>query len=120
MAGQVAAEVARLRAVASRAAFPNCGEVGYVARYAKTVKDLIAELELRVGRIGLIVNRLQGELAPESQAVIDSMGVPLLGTIPSDDLIFRYDTEGKPLFTLPEESSALRAAFGIFDSLDIP
>ncbi|MDH4101217.1 MAG: AAA family ATPase [Nitrospirota bacterium] len=87
---------------------------------AKTVKDLIAELELRVGRIGLIVNRLQGELAPESKAIIESMGIPLLGTIPSDDLIFKYDTEGKPLFQLPAESVALNAAFGIFESLNIP
>lgn len=86
---------------------------------ARTVTDLIKELGLKIGRVGLIVNRLAGELAPESRAVIDGMGIPLLGVIPSDDLIFRYDTEGKPLYQLPADSEALRAAYGIFDSLNI-
>jgi CO dehydrogenase maturation factor len=44
----------------------------------------------------------------------------LAGVIPSDELIFKYDLEGRPLIDLPADSKAVKAAYAIFDKLAIP
>ena len=84
------------------------------------VKELITELELRVHRVGLIVNRAAGELAPESLQVIKESGVDLIGVVQSDETLASYDLKNIPLIQLPPEDPALKTAWSIFDSLNIP
>lgn len=84
------------------------------------VRELVKELELRVHRIGLIVNRVAGELPQESLDVIKEIGVDLAGVVPADDLLASYDLRNRPLIELPAECNALKTAYSIFDSLNIP
>lgn len=84
------------------------------------VKELITELELRVHRVGLIVNRVSGELSPESLQVIKETGVDLVGVVKSDEILASYDHRNIPLNQLPLEDAALKTAWSIFDSLNIP
>lgn len=84
------------------------------------VSELVTELELRVHRIGLIVNRAAGELPQESLDVIKDTSVDLLGVIRTDDTLASYDLENIPLIQLPLESSALKTAYSIFEGLNIP
>ncbi len=84
------------------------------------VRELVTELELRVHKIGLIVNRAVGDLSPESLEVIKETGVDLLGVIKADETLASYDQRNIPLIQLPAESAALKSAYSIFDSLNIP
>jgi CO dehydrogenase maturation factor len=69
------------------------------------IADMSRELDIRIEKAYLIVNRVQGELSPETQAFVEKMGIPLLGAIPADDAISTYDLSGRPLVDLPDESS---------------
>ncbi len=82
---------------------------------AARIRDLIRELDLRIVREVLIVNRTQGELTAEALEEIKGQGLELGGTIPVDEAIYQYDLDGKPTFELPGESKAVQAARQIFE-----
>ena len=82
---------------------------------AGRIRDLIRELDLRIDREVLIVNRTQGELTAEALEEIKRQRLELGGTVPVDETIYQYDLDGKPTFQLPEESKAVQAARRIFE-----
>lgn len=88
---------------------------------AERVFELVTELKLRIKRSVLIVNRVNGEaINPELMNAIKAGNMFLAGIIPADDLIFKYDLEGRPLIDLPADSKAVKAVYAIFDKLAIP
>jgi len=82
---------------------------------AGRIRDLIRELDLRIVREVLIVNRTQGELTAEALEEIKRQRLEFGGTVPVDETIYQYDLDGKPTFQLPEESKAVQAARRIFE-----
>jgi len=82
---------------------------------AARIRDLIHQLDLRIVRELLIINRVQGELDLEILEEIKRQNLPLAGIIPVDDEVYRYDLEGKPTFHLPVEAKAVQAARRIFE-----
>ncbi len=82
---------------------------------ASRIRDLIHQLDLRIAREALIINRVYDELDPEILGELKGQNLPLAGVIPVDDEVYRYDLEGKPTFQLPLESKALKAAKRIFE-----
>jgi CO dehydrogenase maturation factor len=82
---------------------------------ASRIRELIRELNLRILREVLIVNRAQGELPADVLEEIRRQKLELGGTIPVDEAIYQYDLDGKPTFQLPEESKAVQAARRIFE-----
>jgi CO dehydrogenase maturation factor len=87
---------------------------------ANRINSLVDELKLEVDRRKLIINRV----SDENFKKIKSSGVDLpfedIFNIPEDDNIFHLDLEGKPVFDLPSDSTAVRKAFNILDSCNIP
>jgi CO dehydrogenase maturation factor len=81
---------------------------------ASRIRDIIHELDLRISREVLIINRTQGDLAADTAEEIKSQKLELGGVIPTDEEVYRYDLEGKPTFGLPLESKSVQAARGIF------
>ena len=77
---------------------------------ASRIRDLIHELDLRIKREVLVINRIQEEPSPEVLAELKSQNFELAGTIPVDEAVYRYDLEGKPTSQLPVESKAVQAA----------
>jgi CO dehydrogenase maturation factor len=73
---------------------------------AEAMLALARELEIRVGNIYLVVNRVNGDLAAEFRAKIDVLGIPLLATIPYDAQLVEFDARGRPLAELPADSPA--------------
>jgi len=65
----------------------------------------------------LVVNRLENGLSERSQAEIDAQGLELAGLIPQDPLVAEYDREGRPTYTLPQDSVALQAAYDLLAKL---
>ena len=82
---------------------------------ASRIRELIHELDLRIVREVLIVNRAQEELPADVLEEVQKQKLELGGTIPADEAIYQYDLEGKPTVHLPLESKAVQAARKIFD-----
>jgi len=82
---------------------------------ASRIRDLIHELDLRIVREVLVINRVQGELDQEILEELKRQNLQLAGFIPDDEQVYRYDLEGKPTFDLPVESMAVQAARRIFE-----
>ncbi|MDR1439773.1 MAG: AAA family ATPase [Clostridiales bacterium] len=86
----------------------DCSRRGIQA--AARIRDLIGELDMRPGAVRLIVNRApDGELDEGTRAEAAAHGLAIAGVVPHDQLIYRFDCEGKPTAQLPEDSAARQA-----------
>jgi CO dehydrogenase maturation factor len=82
---------------------------------AGRIRDLVGELKLNIGRLALIVNRVDGELQEATRKEVERMGLELAGVVPNDPNVYAYDLEGKPTFQLPENSTACQAVMDIVE-----
>jgi len=71
---------------------------------AARVKDLIKEMRTKVGKIGLVVNRVRNGLPAELSQAIKDFGLDLIATIPEDPNLPALEIKGKPIPELPEGS----------------
>ena len=86
----------------------DCSRRGIQA--AARVAEIVAEMELNPGTMGLIVNRApNGELDAGVKEEIEKHGLKLLGVLPQDDGVYRCDCDGEPSAKLPE-SNPVKAA----------
>lgn len=84
------------------------------------IARLMEELELKPKRIGLIINRApEGILDKGTQDEIEKQGLELLGVVPQDDNIYRYDCDGKPIVELPADSPVRSALGRIIEKLEL-
>jgi len=96
----------------------DCSRRGIQA--AGRLNQMVGDLKLRPGTIGLIVNRApDGELDPGILEEIVAQELTLLGTIPQDDTIYRYDCDGKPTADVPPDSPSKAAISQIIDKLGL-
>jgi len=82
---------------------------------ASRIRDLIHELDLRIVREVLVINRVRGESGSEIYEEVKKQHLELGGVLPMDEEVYRYDSEGKPTFQLPLESKAVQSARRIFE-----
>jgi len=81
---------------------------------------LVEELALNPGVLRLIVNRVPESGLPQGVAEeIKTQNLDLLGTIPDDETVFLYDSEGKPSVDVPESSPIKIAVKEIIAKLNI-
>ena len=81
----------------------DCSRRGIQA--AGRIKELINDLELPAKQVKLIINRApEGELSEGIKEEIKLQGLDLLAVVPQDELVYKYDSEGKPLVDLPEDA----------------
>lgn len=84
------------------------------------VAEMIDEMELKPGRIGLIVNRApDGVLDDGVKAEIEKHGLNLIGVLPQDDGVYRCDCNGEPSAKLPESNPVKVALKGIMQSIGL-
>ena len=88
-------------------------------RSAGRIRQLISQLDTKVKKIYLILNKTTSEEAMILKDEIEKTGIRLAGLIPGDPMITEYDAEGKALFDLPADSPAVRSLFKILDDLNI-
>ncbi len=87
-----------------------------VARIAEMVK----EMELKPGRMGLIVNRAPGGVLEAGvKEEIEKHGLTLFGVLPQDDAIYMCDCNGEPSAKLPATNPVKTALKGIMQSLGL-
>jgi CO dehydrogenase maturation factor len=71
---------------------------------AARMNELIKELRSNVGKVGLIVNRVRGELSPEIKKAIGESGLEVIALIPEDPDMANLEMQGKPVTELPQNS----------------
>ena len=87
-----------------------------VARVAEMVK----ELKLNPGQMGLIVNRARGGVLDAGiREEIEKHGLTLFGVLPHDDAVYRCDCDGEPSSKLPENDPMKSALKDIMRSLGL-
>lgn len=78
------------------------------------------ELNFKPKTVGLIVNRApEGELDEGTMAEINKQGLNLLGVVPHDPNVYRYDCDGKPIIQLPKDSPVRSALCDIAQKLGL-
>ena len=84
------------------------------------IAEMIRELELKPGKMKLIVNRAPGgQLNPGVAEEIEKYGLELIGVLPQDEQVYEYDCEGKPSSQVPESSPVKQALAGIMRKLNL-
>ena len=96
----------------------DCSRRGIQA--AARVAEIVEEMELKPGVMGLIVNRAPGgELDEGVKEEIAKHGLKLLGVLPQDDGVYRCDCDGEPSAKLPGSNPVKAAVKGIMQSMGL-
>lgn len=80
------------------------------------INEMLGELKLDVKNKGLIVNRAPEKLNDTFLKEVESIGVPILGTIPDDPNLLEFDMERRSMLELPGDSPAVAALDKIMTS----
>ena len=79
------------------------------------IKDMVGDLELNPQTMKLIVNRAPGGVADSGVLEeIEKQGLDLLGVLPQDDAVYRYDCDGRPSASVPDDNPVKRALDPLF------
>jgi CO dehydrogenase maturation factor len=84
---------------------------------AKRIRDLARELKLDIKKDYLIINRVDGELPAQVKEAADAAELDVAGCVPEDELISRYDTEGRPTAELPDDARSVQALNEVFETI---
>jgi CO dehydrogenase maturation factor len=85
---------------------------------AGKISRLLRELETRVGRRCLVLNRVSGPLSNPVDSAIREEKFTLLAMIPEDDTLLKMDREGIPVWSVAASSPACLAIGQMMDSLN--
>ena len=84
------------------------------------IAEMVRELKLNPGQMGLIVNRAPGgELDEGVKAEIEKHGLKLFGVLPHSEAVYRCDCDGEPSSRLPEAEPMKIALKGIMRSIGL-
>src|SRR5512136_106955 len=84
---------------------------------AERIAGFRNDLDIRIEKAYLILNRLTGPIPPALQAEIDKLDIPLLGTVPADDELSKFEFSGKPLVQLGNESPVYQTIARMMDRI---
>jgi CO dehydrogenase maturation factor len=79
------------------------------------IKELVAELRLRVKHSSIVISLAPPALDPLVTAELNRLGLQADAIIPQDEQIYQADLTGKSLLALDEDSSAVQAVKGLLD-----
>ena len=84
------------------------------------IAEMVGELKLNPGNMGLIVNRApDGVLDEGVRAEIEKHGLKLFGVLPHSEAVYRCDCDGEPSSKLPDEDPMKLALKGIMQSIGL-
>ena len=86
----------------------DCSRRGVQA--AARVAEIVEEMNLKPGIMGLIINRAPGGVLDDGvKAEIEKHGLKLLGVLPQDESVYRCDCDGEPSAKLPASNPVKQA-----------
>jgi len=81
---------------------------------------LVEDLKLKPDTLKLVINRAPGDVIADGVLEeIKTQNLDLLGTIPHDDIVYQYDSEGKPIADVPDDSPIKTAVKSIIAELSL-
>jgi CO dehydrogenase maturation factor len=86
-------------------------------RTAQTIAKMADEVDIRIRRKMLVLNRVEGELPAELEAAIAATGLELMARVPADPQVADLDARGQPLLRLNGTSSAAAAIDAIAERI---
>ncbi|MDY6969010.1 MAG: AAA family ATPase [Spirochaetota bacterium] len=86
---------------------------------AKLITDLAKNLEIKLNKICVILNRTSKEQSKEFIQIASEYGIEIAGIVPVDDTITEFDMSGKPLIDLPDDIPAVVAVGKILEDLKV-
>ncbi len=84
---------------------------------AKRILELVDSLPIRVGEKFLVVNQCQIDNLKLPDEIVKGFGEQNWGIVPADPKVAEFDMQGKPTFSLPEDSVALKSSYSLFDRM---
>ena len=96
----------------------DCSRRGVQA--AARLAEMVEEMELRPGQMGLIINRAPGgQLNDGIKAEIEKHGLKLFGVLPHDDAVYQADCDGEPSAYLPETDPMKKALKAVMQEIGL-
>lgn len=86
-------------------------------RSATRIFELANNLTLNIERKLLLINQAKQKEQKTIEKAAREYPLDLIGFVPEDIKVREYDLQGRPTIELDTESSALRAAYGIFERI---
>ena len=84
------------------------------------IAEMVQEMNLNPGQMGLIVNRAPGGVLDEGiRAEIEKHGLTLFGVLPHSDAVYRCDCDGEPSAKLPDSDPMKIALKGIMQTIGL-
>jgi CO dehydrogenase maturation factor len=74
---------------------------------AERIRDLAGEIELRYKEMHVVVNKVTPERKQKVLETARGVGLKVIGTIPYDELLAKFDLVGDPLIGLPDDTPAV-------------
>lgn len=74
---------------------------------AERIRDLSREIELKYKDLYVIVNKITPERREKVLETASGLGLKVIGTIPYDQTLAKFDLVGDPLTGLPDDSPAI-------------
>ncbi len=88
-------------------------------RSAGNISRMGEELELRIKKKYLILNKVKEKISLHLEKEIKKNDLTLLGRIPQDEFILSLSKEGRSLKNLPKDSPALRSVANLLEKLNL-
>jgi CO dehydrogenase maturation factor len=74
---------------------------------AERIRDLAGEIELKYKELYVVVNKVTPEREQKILETAKGIGLKVIGTIPYDELLAKFDLVGDPLIGLPDDTPAV-------------
>jgi CO dehydrogenase maturation factor len=78
-------------------------------RSAGKISRLLRELDTRIGKKYLILNRIQNSIPQHTTNTIEDEGLDLLGSIPEEKTVLELDQNGQPIWEISSGSPVYQA-----------
>ena len=84
------------------------------------IAQLVKEIDMKPQAIKLIINRApNGQINDGIKEEIEKQGLDLAGVLPHDEIVYEYDSDGKPTVQLPADSPIRVKLEEILESLNL-
>jgi CO dehydrogenase maturation factor len=86
---------------------------------AERIRDLAGEIELRYKELYVVVNKVTTERKKQVLENARGAGLKVIGTIPYDELLAKFDLVGDPLIGLPDDTPAVVEMKGVVKEIGL-
>ena len=86
---------------------------------AERIRDLAGEIELPYKELYVVVNKVTTERKKQVLENARGVGLKVIGTIPYDELLAKFDLVGDPLIGLPDDTPAVVEMKGVVKEIGL-